>query len=312
MYVNLRLNLKRLSNFLESNNSIYENQYGFRSGRSCEHALLNAQNLLLESLSKRQVSLLLLIDFSKAFDLVEHDILFNKLEHYGIRGPALKWLKSCLSNRKQFVSINGSESSMQIMEHGVPQGSILGPLLFIIYINDIPEIAQFAKFILYADDANIILTADTIEQINEQLEILSKNLLKWVTSNGLVLNLKKTKYMIFTQTRYTELPRPLIISDTFIEQKHESRFLGVIMDDKLKWSQHITSVQSKMSRYVGFMYKIKKYLPLNARIQIFHSFVQSHVHYCSLVWGFSSKSYIETLFAKQKKRLRGVILSVYA
>ena len=180
---------KRLSNFLESNNSIYENQYGFRSGRSCEHALLNAQNLLLESLSKRQVSLLLLIDFSKAFDLVEHDILFNKLEHYGIRGPALKWLKSYLSNRKQFVSINGSESSMQLMEHGVPQGSILGPLLFIIYINDIPEIAQFAKFILYADDANIILTADTIEQINEQLEILSENLLKWVTSNGFVLNL---------------------------------------------------------------------------------------------------------------------------
>ena len=113
--------------------------------------------------------------------------------------------------------------------------------------------------------------------------------------------------MIFTQTCYTELPKPLIISDTFIEQKHESRFLGVIMDDKLKWSQHITSVQSKMSRYVGIMYKIKKYLPLNARIQIFHSFVQSHVHYCSLVWGFSSKSYIETLFAKQKKGLCGVI-----
>ena len=249
---------KRLSSFLESNDSIYENQYGFRSGRSCEHALLNAQNLLLESLSKRQVSLLLLIDFSKAFDLVEHKILLEKLEHYGIRGHALKWLESYLSNRKQFVSINGSESSMQIMEHGIPQGSILGPLLFIIYINDIPEIAHFAKFILYADDANIILTADTIDQINEQLGILSANLLNWVNSNGLVLNLKKTKYMIFTQTHNIELPQPFIISDTLIEHKHEARFLGVIMDDKLNWSQHIKSVQSKMSRYVGIMYKIKK------------------------------------------------------
>ena len=134
----------------------------------------------LESLSKQQVSLLLLIDFSKAFDLVEHNILLNKLEHYGIRGHALKWLESYLSNRKQFVSINGSESPTQIMEYGVPQGSILGPLLFIIYINDIPEIAQFAKFILYADDANIILTADTIEQINVQLVKLSENLVKWV------------------------------------------------------------------------------------------------------------------------------------
>ena len=239
---------KRLSNFLESNDSIYENQYGFRSGRSCEHALLNAQNLLLESLSKRQVSLLLLIDFSKAFDLVEHKILLNKLEHYGIRGHVLKWLESYLTNRKQFVSINGTESSTQIMEYGVPQGSILGPLLFIIYINDIPEIAQFAKFILYADDANIILTADTIEQINDQLGILSENLMRWVNSNGLVLNLKKTKYMIFTQKRNTVLPQPFNIAGTTIEQKRESRFLGVLMDDKLNWSHHIKSVQSQMSR----------------------------------------------------------------
>ena len=98
----------RISNFLESNNSIYECQYGFRSGRSCEQALLNAQNILLESLSKQQISLLLLIDFSKAFDMVDHSILLYKLEHYGIRGVALKWLESYLSNRKQFVSINGS------------------------------------------------------------------------------------------------------------------------------------------------------------------------------------------------------------
>ena len=297
----------RLSNFLESNNSIYENQYGFRSGRSCEHALLNAQNLLLDSLSKHQVSIILLIDFSKAFDLVEHKILLNKLEHYGIRGPALKWLESYLSNRKQYVSVNGAESTSLILEHGVPQGSILGPLLFIIYINDMPEISTSAKFILYADDANIIITSDTVEQASEQIEMLSKKLVHWVSSNGLVLNLKKTKYMIFSQTRNLELSQPLIISDTLIERKNEARFLGVIMDDKLNWSRHIKTVQSKMARYVGILYKIKKYLPLHARIQIYHSFVQSHINYCSLVWGFSSKDNIESIFAKQKKGLRAVI-----
>ena len=183
----------RLFEFFELNNSLYENQYGFRSGRSCEHALLNAQNILLESLSKRQISLLLLIDFSKAFDMVEHPILLQKLEHYGIRGPALKWLESYLSNRKQFVSVNGAESSTLSIDFGVPQGSILGPLLFIIYINDIPNISEFAKFILYADDANIILTANTIEEINSQLEILIFNLQQWVASNGLALNLKKNE-----------------------------------------------------------------------------------------------------------------------
>ena len=139
----------RILNFLEINDSLYENQYGFRPGRSCEHALLNAQNSLLDSLNKRQISLLLLIDFSKAFDMVEHSILFKKLEHYGIRGLALDWLKSYLINRKQFVSVNGSDSVAQTVKHGIPQGSILGPLLFIIYINDIPEIARFAKFIIF-------------------------------------------------------------------------------------------------------------------------------------------------------------------
>ena len=181
----------RISQFLESNDSLYEAQYGFRSGRSCEHALLDAQNSILQNLSKNKISLLLLIDFSKAFDMVDHSILLNKLEHYGIRGITLKWLESYLTNRKQFVSINGADSDSVIMEYGVPQGSILGPLLFIIYINDIPEIAKYAKFILYADDANIILTANSIEEINAQLKNMTNDLLKWTNSNGLALNLKK-------------------------------------------------------------------------------------------------------------------------
>ena len=123
--------------------------------------------------------------------MVDHSILLDKLEHYGIRGLALDWLKSYLSDRKQFVLINGVNSTPKTMTFGVPQGSILGPLLFLIYINDIPEIARFAKFILYADDANIILTADTIEEIQNQLTELIEFLIKWVFSNGLALNLKK-------------------------------------------------------------------------------------------------------------------------
>ena len=121
--------------------------------------------------------------------MVEHTILLKKLEHYGIRGLALKWMQSYLSDRKQFVSINGTFSMTKSMEFGVPQGSILGPLLFIIYINDIPETACFAKFILYADDANIIITADTIESINIQLNDLINSLVVWVRANGLALNL---------------------------------------------------------------------------------------------------------------------------
>ena len=297
----------RILKFLESNNSLCETQYGFRPARSCEHALLNAQNTLLDSLSKRQISLLLLIDFSKAFDMVEHSILLKKLEHYGIRGVALKWMESYLSNRKQFVTVNGSNSTTETIRYGVPQGSILGPLLFIIYINDIPEIAPFAKFILYADDANIILSGESIDIIVRDLYVLIENLTIWVKSNGLALNLKKTKYMIFSRTRNVELPMPLIISNTAIERKTEARFLGVIIDETLNWTRHVKTVLSKMSRYVGIMYKIKKFLPLKARLQIYHSFVQSHLNFCSLVWGFCSKSNIDAIFSKQKKGLRAVI-----
>ena len=187
--------------FLETNGSLHDMQYGFRPGRSCEHALLKAQNNILHSLNRNKVSLLLLIDFSKAFDLVEHSILLNKLENYGIRGVALKWVESYLSNRMQFVSINGVESSKKHMKYGVPQGSILGPLLFIIYINDIPNVAKIAQFILYADDANIILTGNSIAEVNQQLCELSKDLINWVDCNGLALNLKKTNYMIFSRKR---------------------------------------------------------------------------------------------------------------
>ena len=129
------------------NNVLIENQFGLRKGRSCEQALLTAQHEILSSLSNKQISLLLLIDFSKAFDMADQDILLDKLTHYGIRGVAHDWYKSYLSDRKQYVSLNDKSSSTLDMLYGVPQGSILGPLLFIIYINDTPHISKISTFI---------------------------------------------------------------------------------------------------------------------------------------------------------------------
>jgi exonuclease III len=297
---------KRLVKFMNDNDSLYEMQYGFRSGRSCEHALLTAQNCLLNNLNKNKISLLLLIDFSKAFDMVDHTTLLCKLQHYGIRGKALDWFKSYLNNRKQFVSVNGKDSITCPINFGVPQGSILGPLLFVIYINDLPAISKLAKFILYADDANIILTGNTLNEIEEQLHELINVLLDWVDINGLLLNLKKTVYMLFSRNNIAA-NLTVKIRNVAIERKSETKFLGVIVDEKLLWTKHIKTVRSKMCRYVGIMYKIKTYLPLKARLQIFHSFVQSHINYCSLVWGFSAKSNIESIFVCQKKGLRAVV-----
>ncbi len=200
----------------------------------------------------------------------------------------------------------GVDSPSKPIEYGVPQGSILGPLLFIIYINDLPEISIIAKFILYADDANIFITGSSIREVYEKLKIVITALLNWVDANGLALNLKKTNYMIFSRTN-VKLDHDLIIDNAIIKRKAEARFLGVIIDEKLKWSQHISTVKTKMARYIGIMYKLKQFLPIQARLKIYHSLVQSHLNFCSLVWGFASKSHIESLFAKQKIGMRAVM-----
>ena len=298
---------KRVLDFLDKNNSLFENQYGFRPGRSCEHALLNAQSTILHSLSKNQIAVLLLLDYSKAFDVIDHLTLLKKLEHYGIRGTALEWFRSYLSNRSQYVSIQGSDSSLKPIVHGVPQGSILGPLLFVIYINDLPGISNIAKFILYADDANIIVTGSSIHEILTQVNCLTDVLIKWVHSNGLALNLKKTCYMIFSRKRIDPTNVQLKIDNEIIERKSEARFLGVIVDEKLNWAAHIKAIKVKMSRFIGIMHKIKRNLPTKARLQIFQSLVQSHLNFCSLVWGFAAKTHIDSLFTKQKQGIRAVM-----
>ena len=251
--------------------------------------------------------MLLLLDYSKAFDLLEHKILLKKLEHYGIRGIALSWFDSYLHDRHQFVTVNGVDSSPKTINYGIPQGSILGPLLFVIYINDLPGISDLAKFILYADDANIIVTGHNEEEIQSKLSLIATLLVNWVSSNGLSLNLKKTHYMVFSNRRVDYSKISLNISGTNIERVTEARFLGVIIDEKLTWCKHITAVRLKMSRYIGIMFKLKRHLPLKVRLQLYHSFIEAHVNYCSLAWGFAAKCHIETLFRKQKQGMRMVM-----
>lgn len=297
----------RIANFLDTNNLLHDKQFGFRKNRSCEHALLAAQNILLDALSKRETALLLMIDFSKAFDMVDHGILLDKLYHYGIRGIAHSWIKSYLQDRNQYVTISGHNSQNKKLKYGVPQGSILGPLLFIVYINDIPNIHKFAKFILYADDANIIITGKTIQEIDENFTKLSSALTDWVNTNGLSLNIKKTNYLIFSNVKHSLNTFQPMINNIPIEEKTSARFLGVIIDNKLKWTQHIQSIRTKMARYIGFLYKLRGILPISVLLTIFHSFVQSHLNYCSLVWGFASKSNIDAIFRSQKKAIRAIM-----
>ena len=298
----------RISDFLHKHNILHPLQFGFRKLHSCEHALTAAKNEILHTLDKKHIALLLLIDFSKAFDMVDHNILLHKLSHYGIRGPALDWLRSYLNERKQRVRVNNIYSDTKYLTHGIPQGSILGPLLFIIYINDMPNIQKLVKFILYADDANIIITGSNAHEVISKYNEISKLLTDWVASNGLLLNVKKTNYMIFSNVNTEQLDnfQPKMLHKP-IERKQTAKFLGVHIDEKLHWTHHIDTLCTKMSRNIGILYKVKNILPQKAMQILFHSFIQSHLNHCSLIWGLGTKNSLKKLFVCQKKAIRTLI-----
>ena len=294
----------RLKKFLKENNTLFKSQYGFRAGHSCEHALLEAQSKINKALEKKQIAVLLLLDFSKAFDMVDHSILLFKLEHYGIRGRYLDWFKSYLTDRKQYVHVNNHDSIEYTLKYGVPQGSVLGPTLFLLYVNDLPEISKLADYIFFADDANLIFTGDTYESIRENVNTVLRLIQNWVVKNGLKLNLSKTKYMVFTNK--TKQNIDISFNGIQIEQSDRERFLGVIIDSGLNWSHHITLLATKVSRNAGILYRLKGIIPDSTLKMIFHSFVQSHLNYCSSVWGLGSKNSTLKLFVGQKKAIRAI------
>ena len=296
----------KLIEHLNSNNVLHVSQYGFRAGHSCEHALFEAQNNLTLALDRKQIALLLLVDFSKAFDMVDHEILLRKLEHCGIRGTNLKWFASYLANRKQYVHVNNQCSEQLPLKYSVPQGSILGPTLFIIYINDLPEIFKQAKFIFFADDANIIVTGDSVDELQSKINILQSSLDNWVRINGLKLNIKKTKFMVFTNKKVDLSSIEVTLDNTKIKKSDEERFLGVIMDSKLNWKAHIKRLASKISRNAGILYKLKGIVPNIVLRMVYNSFIQSHLNYCSCIWGLGSKGSVKSIFIAQKKSVRAI------
>ena len=292
----------RLLSHLKSEKILVDSQYGFRAGHSCEHALLEAQYHIQKALERKQVTALLLLDYSKAFDMVDSSILLRKLEHYGVRDIALSWFRSYLTDREQYVNVNNCNSVLQKLKYGVPQGSILGPILFILYINDLPQISKIAHHIYFADDANLIISADTCTQLNLMVNEVLSLVLHWATNNGLKLNASKTKYMIFSNKKIDDI-RVYLGEDRLIKSETE-KFLGVLIDSKMNWSVHIRALSTKISRNAGILLKLKGKVPGKILHLIYNSFIQSHLYYCATVWGTGSLNSIQRVFSAQKKGIR--------
>jgi hypothetical protein len=206
---------------------------------------------ITKAIDQKEYTIGVFIDLSKAFDTVNHEILINKLKHYAIRRLALDWIKSYFGNRQQYVEYNGAYSSYNSIKCGVPQGSILGSLLFLIYINDLCNASNIVKLILFADDTNIFFSHNNLPLLMNIINFEMNKLCEWFRANKLSINTKKSNYMIFRPRQERQiLDLPLELNGHKIDQVKEVMFLGVILDECMTWKPHISHVASKISKSV--------------------------------------------------------------
>ena len=303
-----RVMYDRLDNFLTSLEIIYKFQFGFRKTYSTNHALLSIVEQIRNALDKKMFSCGVFIDLEKAFDTVNHHILLSKLHHYGIRGVANKWFSSYLSNRYQKVALNGESSTTLPVSCGVPQGSILGPLLFLIYINDMNTAMQFSTVYHFADDTNLLYSCKCLKVLRKRMNKDLVLLCDWLCANRLSLNATKTEFIVFRPLRHRSTDRvTLKLHHTILFESSKIKYLSLILDNKLDWKSHISELSKKLSRALGLLYKIRDLCPLSVLRSLYFSIFNSHLSYGLVVWGNASKLYINKIKSLQKRALKSVV-----
>ena len=296
----------RIYSYLDKKDLIYSKQFGFRSKHSTNHAIISITEYIRKLLDDGQYVCGIFVDLEKAFDTVNHNLLCEKLEYYGLRGNTNKLIKSYLSNRKQYVSLNGFDSEIRDISCGVPQGSSLGPLLFLIYINDFRLCLDKTSSGHFADDTFILYNSKnpkTIETvINHELKLMTK----WLRLNKLSLNAGKTELIFFHSQK-----RKLDYSNISIKLNRRRlipvdyvKYLGMLIDKYLTWNFHINELCKKLGRANGILSKLRYNAPLEICIQVYYAIFYSHLNYGCNVWGLANNENIKKIEVLQKKCIR--------
>jgi hypothetical protein len=273
----------RLESFFQSCSTISCNQFGFRKNKDTTQATLKIIDTAIGGLDSDVCSACIFLDYSKAFDTVCHSLLLSKLERYGVRGHALALMSSYLLDRKHYVYVNGSSSDVLPLKVGVPQGSCLGPLLYLLYTNDINYLLKDTNVVLFADDTALVERNASPKLLLYSLSCYLNMILDWSNYNKLSINLKKTKWIFFTN-RKVLIPK-LYLNDIEIENVRSFKYLGFHMDERLNYKTHVKYIKTRLSRVKYLSRRIRPYLTIESARCIYYGLVHSIVSYGLLVWG---------------------------
>jgi len=293
----------QLTSFIESREILCNNQFGFRKNASTSDAIIEFLDTAYQTLNSKRVIISVFLDFSKAFDTVKHDVLLSKMDHMGVRGHALGWFKTYLSGRSQYVSIDEVNSTFSSIDMGVPQGSVLGPLLFLLYINDMYRSSVKLKFVHFADDTTVFHSGIGVDEVISDINTELLNVRDWLHSNRLSLNIGKTSFMIFSD-KNEQNTLDVCIAGVNIQRVNVARFLGVVIDEKLNFRQHVCTVAKTVSKSIGVLNRLAYLVPPRIRKMLYYSLVFSRVIYGVVVWGRSGLgniSIMEKLLRRARK-----------
>ena len=302
-----RLIYNKIFDFLVRYQIIFKGQFGFQKGRNTTHATLDFVKAIEDAIAGGDLAIGVFCDLSKAFDTINHSILLDKLEHYGIRGKFKEWIQSYLTGREQYVEYKGCKSSRSPILTGVPQGSILGPLLFLLYINDLPAAANL-KTVMFADDSNLLIRGNNIRDLCYVLNNELEHINDYFKANQLKLNTKKTKVVCFRKKSrkidYNETP--IYLDGVKLDFVEEAVFLGITMDSHLTWDKHCNKVANIISRNNGMLNRTKNKVPAPSLKILYSSFILPHLQYGLAAWGGCTGQNKKRIVTIQKRAIRTI------
>ncbi|KAL4238884.1 hypothetical protein ACF0H5_003591 [Mactra antiquata] len=298
-----------IKSYLEEHNLLYENQSGFRTNHSCETALISIVDRWISAINDNQYVGTVFLDLSKAFDLVNHSILIKKLTSFNFSPKSLQWFTSYLSNRCQKVCVSGKLSEPGHITCGVPQGSVLGPLLFIMYINDMPNELKDIFTDMFADDTTITAVGKSYNEVQNQLQNNIDKIFLWCQNNSMALNPKKTKSMIISASnkKCSNKNLSLHLGQDTIEFSNCERLLGVQVDNNLTWKNQVNMIVKKCNSKLYLLQRIKQFINIPVRKLFYNAYILPHLEYCCSVWGNCNSSYSDILIKFQKRAARIIL-----